>query len=79
MSRNPAELLRWWCQGKLEPLIAETFPLAEAGAALNALLSRRYAGKVVAGVKEQWARLPSRSEILRLALGAWRPSWSCCC
>ena len=23
-------------------------------------------------VKEQWARLPSRSEILRLALGAWR-------
>src|SRR6516225_5528423 len=47
MSRNLAELLRWWCQGKLKPLIAETFPLAEAGAALNALLSRRYAGKVV--------------------------------
>jgi hypothetical protein len=23
-------------------------------------------------VKEQWARLPSRSEILRLTLGAWR-------
>ena len=23
-------------------------------------------------VKEQWAPLPSRSEILRLALGAWR-------
>jgi NADPH:quinone reductase len=47
MSRNLAELLRWWWQGKLKPLIAETFPLAEAGAALNALLSRRYAGKVV--------------------------------
>src|SRR5262249_59430868 len=47
MSRNLAELLRWWCQGKLKPLIAETFPLAEAGAALNGLLSRRYAGKVV--------------------------------
>ena len=47
MSGNLAELLRWWCQGKLEPLIAKTFPLAEAGAALNALLSRRYAGKVV--------------------------------
>jgi NADPH2:quinone reductase len=47
MSRNLAELLRWWYQGKLKPLIAKTFSLAEAGAALNALLSRRYAGKVV--------------------------------
>jgi NADPH:quinone reductase len=47
MSRNLAELLRWWCQGKLKPLIAKTFPLAEASAALNALLSRRHAGKVV--------------------------------
>jgi NADPH2:quinone reductase len=47
MSRNLAELLRWWCQGNLKPLVAETFPLTEAGAALNGLLSRRYAGKVV--------------------------------
>jgi NADPH2:quinone reductase len=47
MSGNLAELLRWWCQGKLKPLIAKTFPLAGAGAAFNALLSRRYAGKVV--------------------------------
>src|SRR5215813_1349219 len=47
MSRNLVELLRWWSQGKLKPLIAKTFPLAEAGQALNALLSRRYAGKVV--------------------------------
>jgi len=47
MSRNLAELLRGWCEGKLKPLIAKTFPLAEAGAALNALLSRRHAGKVV--------------------------------
>ena len=47
MSRNLVELLRWWSQGKLKPLIAKTFPLAEAGAALNALLSRRYAGKLV--------------------------------
>ena len=42
-----AELLRWWCEGKLKPLIAKTFLLAEASEALNALLSRRYAGKVV--------------------------------
>ena len=47
MSRNLAELLRWWCQGKLKPRIAETFPLPEAGAALDALLSCRHAGKVV--------------------------------
>jgi NADPH:quinone reductase len=47
MSRNLAELLRWWSEGKLKPLIAKALPLAEAGAALNALLSRRYAGKIV--------------------------------
>ena len=47
MSRNQTELLRWWCQGKLKPLIAKTFPLPEASAALDALLSRRHAGKVV--------------------------------
>ena len=47
MSRTLAELLRWWEDGKLKPLIAKTFSLAEAGAALDALVSRRYAGKVV--------------------------------
>jgi NADPH:quinone reductase len=47
ISRNLAELLRWWEAGNLKPLVAQTFPLAEAGAALKALLSRRYAGKIV--------------------------------
>jgi NADPH2:quinone reductase len=47
ISRYLAELLRWWEDGKLRPLVARTFPLAEAGAALTALLSRRYAGKIV--------------------------------
>jgi NADPH2:quinone reductase len=47
MSRTLAELLRWWEDGKLKPLIAKTFSLAEAGVALDALVSRRYAGKVV--------------------------------
>src|SRR6516165_7511604 len=47
MSRSLAELLRWWEDGKLKPLIAKTFSLAEAGLALDALVSRRYAGKVV--------------------------------
>jgi NADPH2:quinone reductase len=47
VSRNIAELLRWWEAGRLKPLVAKTFPLAEAGAAIQALLSRRYAGKIV--------------------------------
>jgi len=47
ISRNLAELLHWWEAGKLKPLVAKTFPLAEASAALTALLSRRHAGKIV--------------------------------
>ncbi|HEX3952568.1 MAG TPA: zinc-binding dehydrogenase, partial [Stellaceae bacterium] len=46
-SRNLAELLRWWEAGRLKPLVSKKFPLAEIGAAMNALLSRRYAGKIV--------------------------------
>jgi NADPH:quinone reductase len=47
MSRTLAELLHWWEDGKLKPLIAKTFSLAEAGVALDALVSRGHAGKVV--------------------------------
>jgi NADPH2:quinone reductase len=47
VSRNLAELLRWWEKGRLKPLVAKTFPLADAGAAMQALLSRRHAGKIV--------------------------------
>ncbi|MGE0259184.1 MAG: NADPH:quinone oxidoreductase family protein [Alphaproteobacteria bacterium] len=47
VSRNLAELLRWWEAGRLNPVVARTFPLAEAGRAMEALLSRRYAGKIV--------------------------------
>jgi NADPH2:quinone reductase len=47
VSRNLAELLGWWEAGRLHPLIARTFRLEEAGAAMEALLSRRYAGKIV--------------------------------
>jgi hypothetical protein len=35
VSRNLAELLHWWEAGRLHPLVAKTFPLAEAGAAMN--------------------------------------------
>jgi NADPH2:quinone reductase len=47
ISRNLVELLRWWEAGRLKPLVAKVFPLPEAGEALTALLSRRYAGKIV--------------------------------
>jgi NADPH2:quinone reductase len=41
------EMLRWWQEGRVEPRVAKILPLAEAGAAMTALLSRRYAGKIV--------------------------------
>jgi NADPH2:quinone reductase len=47
ISRNLGEMLIWWEQGQLKPLVARTFPLAEIAAAMRALLSRRYAGKIV--------------------------------
>ncbi len=45
--RNLAELLRWWEAGRLKPMVAKVFRLAEAAEAMAALLSRRYAGKIV--------------------------------
>jgi NADPH2:quinone reductase len=47
ISRNLAELLFWWKSGRLKPLVAKVFPLPEAVGAMTALLSRRYAGKIV--------------------------------
>src|SRR5262249_33762578 len=47
ISRNLTELLSWWEAGRLKPRVAKTFPLPVAGEALTALLSRRYAGKIV--------------------------------
>src|SRR5207237_543531 len=47
ISGNLAELLCWWEAGRLKPLVAKVFPLAEAAAAMDALLSRRYGGKIV--------------------------------
>ena len=46
-SRWLTELLGWWEQGKLKPVVGATFPLARAGDAMNALLSRKHAGKIV--------------------------------
>ena len=47
ISSKLAELLRWWEAGRLKPLVSKVFSLAEAGAAMDAVLSRRYAGKIV--------------------------------
>jgi NADPH:quinone reductase len=52
--RNPdliaagfAELLRWWEARLLKPRVGKIFPLAEAPAAIEALLAHRHAGKIV--------------------------------
>ena len=42
--QDAADLFR---QGKVKPHIGKVFPLAKAGAALEALLSRAYSGKIV--------------------------------
>lgn len=41
------EMLEWHAQGRVKPLISKTFPLAEAGEGMKALLSRQNAGKIV--------------------------------
>jgi NADPH:quinone reductase len=52
--RNPvmitdglADMLSWWQAGRLRPRVAKTFPLADAGAAMRELVSRRHSGKLV--------------------------------
>jgi NADPH2:quinone reductase len=47
ISRSLAELVQWWEAGRLQPQIGATFALSDAAAAMRALLSRRYAGKIV--------------------------------
>jgi NADPH2:quinone reductase len=46
-SRWLRELLGWWEQGKLKPVVGATFPLEKVGDAMDALLSRKHAGKIV--------------------------------
>lgn len=47
VSAGLAELLGWWEAGHLKPRVARTFPLRDVAAAMRALLSRQYAGKIV--------------------------------
>jgi NADPH:quinone reductase len=47
VNRQLRELVGWWQAGKLKPVVGATFPLAQAGDAMTALLSRKYPGKIV--------------------------------
>ena len=44
---NIAELFRLWKEGKINPLVSETFPLARAGEAIAKLEAREAVGKLV--------------------------------
>lgn len=44
---NFRQLFAWHAEGKLKPLVSKTYPLAEAGAAIEALAQRKAVGKLV--------------------------------
>ncbi|MNM35402.1 Quinone oxidoreductase 1 [compost metagenome] len=44
---NFKQLFAWFAEGKLKPLVSQTFPLAEAGAAIDRLGQRKALGKLV--------------------------------
>ena len=47
LRESVGELLAWWRNGKLEPLVTEEFPLEQVPAAMNELLQRRAVGRIV--------------------------------
>lgn len=48
---NFQQLFAWYGEGKLKPLVSQTFPLARGGEAIDALGQRKAVGKVVVQVK----------------------------
>jgi NADPH2:quinone reductase len=44
---NQRQLLAWLAEGKIKPLVSQTYPLERAADALNAILARRATGKLV--------------------------------
>ena len=44
---NFQQLFAWYGEGKLKPLVSQTFPLEKAGDAINTLAKRKAVGKVV--------------------------------
>ena len=41
------ELINWWQDGKLNPLVTQKFPLEEVPAAMAELLERRAVGRII--------------------------------
>ncbi|MCY1489970.1 Quinone oxidoreductase 1 [compost metagenome] len=48
---NFQQLFAWYAEGKLKPLVSQTFPLERAADAINALATRQSVGKVVVEVR----------------------------
>ncbi|KES23513.1 MULTISPECIES: NADPH:quinone oxidoreductase family protein [Pseudomonas] len=48
---NFQQLFQWFAEGKLKPLVSQTYPLEKAGDAINHLGQRRAVGKVVVQVR----------------------------
>ena len=48
---NFEQLFAWHAEGKLKPLVSQTFPLAQGAAAIDALGQRKAVGKVVVQIK----------------------------
>jgi NADPH2:quinone reductase len=44
---NIAELVQWWSEGRLKPLISATYPLERTVEALKEVQERRVKGKIV--------------------------------
>ncbi len=51
LEKSAAELMHWYGEGKLKPLVSETYPLEECAAAIRRLTERQALGKVVVTVK----------------------------
>lgn len=47
LKRSVDELLAWYVEGKLRPLVSGSYPLGEAATAIRALTDRKAAGKIV--------------------------------
>ncbi len=48
---NFGQLFTWHAEGKLKPLVSQTYPLADGGAAIDALAQRKAVGKLVVTVR----------------------------
>lgn len=49
--QNFQQLFAWYAEGKLKPLVSQTFPLADTAQAINTLSSRKAVGKLVIKVR----------------------------